>query len=106
MKSQERERRGCGEKRIIKGMNIRWPECWTEFLTNQENKKQLINVIEQIWGGNEFNSKLKKKSAILINAGKASRLSSENDSEASKIEIPCLLANQEETDTRVVLYSI
>ena len=49
---------------------------------------------------------MKNKSVILINAGKASKLSSENESEVSKTEIPCLLSNQEETDTRVVLYSI
>eukprot|EP00794_Sanderia_malayensis_P002105 gene2104-2390_t len=106
VKSQERERRGCGEKRIIKGVNTRRPESWTEFLTNEENKRQLINVIEQTWEGDDFHSKLKNKSVILINAGKASRLSSENESEVSKTEIPCLLSNQEETDTRVVLYSI
>ena len=106
VKSQERERRGCGEKRIIKGMNTRRPESWTEFLTNEENKKQLINVIEQTWEGDDFHSKLENKSVILINAGKASMLSSGNDGEVSKTEIPCLLSNQEETDTRVVLYSI
>ena len=54
VKSQERERRGCGEKKIIKGLNTRRPESWTEFLTNEENKKQLINVIEQTWEGDDF----------------------------------------------------
>ncbi|KAG1653091.1 hypothetical protein GQR58_025810 [Nymphon striatum] len=106
VKSQERERRGCGEKRIIKGVNTRRPESWTEFLTNEENKKQLINLIQQTWEGDDFHSKLKNKSVILINEGKAMKLSSENDSrEVSKIEIPCLLSNQEETDKRVILYS-
>ncbi len=106
IESEEREKGGCGENRIIKGVNTRRPESWTEFLTNEENKRQLINVIEQTWEGDDFHSKLKNKSVILINAGKASRLSSENESEVSKTEIPCLLSNQEETDTRVVLYSI
>ncbi len=105
VKSQEREKGGCGEKRIIKGVNTRWPESWTEFLTNEENKRQLINVIEQTWDGDDFHSKLKNKSVILINAGKASKLSSENESEVSKTEIPCLLSNQDKKDTRVVLYS-
>ena len=54
VKSQERERRGCGEKKIIKGLNTRRPESWTEFLTNEENKRQLINVIEQTWEGDDF----------------------------------------------------
>ena len=87
-------------------MNTRRPESWTEFLTKEENKKQLNNVIEQTLEGDEFHSKLKHKSIILINAGKASKLSSGNDGEVSKIEIPCLLSNQEETDTRVILHSI
>ena len=64
VKSQERESRGCQEKRIIKGINRRRPEIWTEFLTNKENKKQLINVIEQTWEVDDFHSKLKNKSII------------------------------------------
>jgi hypothetical protein len=42
----ERQRRGCGEK-------LRKPVSWKEFLTNDENKKQLIQVLLKVWSSSE-----------------------------------------------------
>ena len=52
-----------------------------------------------------FYSKARKKSVILIYAGKAIKFSYETNREVSKIDLLYLFSNQEETETRVFLYS-
>ena len=48
-KSAERDRRGCGEKFIVEGLNIRRPVDWKAFLTNDENKKSFIHLLLEQW---------------------------------------------------------
>ncbi|KAG1677778.1 Polycystic kidney disease protein 1-like 2 [Nymphon striatum] len=76
IKSMERRSRGCGEKRIIQGENTRRPENWKEFLSNDDNKQQLIALLLKIWSSPECSRKLQKRK----------------------------LSPYGETDTRVVLY--
>ena len=45
VKSLERKRSGSGEKLILKGKKTKKPSDWKSFLTNSENKKQLIELI-------------------------------------------------------------
>jgi hypothetical protein len=40
----ERKRRGCSEKLIVTGENMKKPPDWKTFLANEENKKQLIEL--------------------------------------------------------------
>ena len=44
-KSAERDRRGCGERLIVKGLNIHRPVDWKAFLTNDESKKSFIDLL-------------------------------------------------------------
>ena len=44
-KSAERNRRGCGEKFIVEGLNIHRPVDWKAFLTNDENKKSFMHLL-------------------------------------------------------------
>ncbi|KAG1701680.1 hypothetical protein GQR58_004701 [Nymphon striatum] len=75
--------------------------CEKIFDISTSGKKMSFLVLICIFHA-QSNLKSEKEEAV----GKAMKLSSENDSrEVSKIEIPCLLSNQEETDTRVILYS-
>jgi hypothetical protein len=45
----ERTRRGCSEKRIATGENTKKPPDWKTFLANEENKKQLIELLCRVW---------------------------------------------------------
>ncbi|KAG1683376.1 hypothetical protein GQR58_010026 [Nymphon striatum] len=103
IKSMERRSRGCGEKRIIQSENTRRPENWKEFLSNDDNKQQLIALLLKIWSSPECSRKLQKKEVIAICEGKAYLLTSDGKT-VEKSEILTLESDQEETDTRVVLY--
>ena len=103
MKSLERSIRGSGEKYIVQGENTRRPVNWKESLSNDENKQQLIHLLLRAWSSQGFSSKLKQKEVILICDGKAYLLTSK-DAQTVMTELPYLTSDQEETNTRVVLY--
>ena len=94
VKSMERLRRGAGEKYVIQGTRTRRPENWPSFLKSDDNKVQLINILQRSWPPT---SNVKNKNVILINAGQAFDVDSGS-------EITELYSNQEETDSRVVVY--
>lgn len=96
IKALERKRRGISEKRIVKGPKTRKPHEWKKFLCNDDNKEQLIDLMQKCWPKLVTNRKV-----ILVNKGVAFLLGDGND-EAG--EIYELRSNQEETDSRVVLY--
>lgn len=103
VKSMERSRRGCGEKRIVQGENTRRPDNWKDFLTNDENKQQLVRLLLKVWSSQDCAPKLRDKEVIAICEGKAYRLTSDGKA-VTMLEVPALESDQEETDTRVVLY--
>ena len=76
-------------------------EGWKNFLTNNENKDQLIDVMYRVWSEEEFRQKMEQRNVILIKQGEAFKLTSNEVT-----PIPSLRSNQEESDSRVVLYSI
>ena len=45
IKIQERVSRGCGEQFILQGSSKRMPKDFKAFLTNDENKRQLCEVL-------------------------------------------------------------
>jgi hypothetical protein len=45
----ERKRRGCSEKLIVTGENTITAPNWKTFLGNEENKKQLIELLCRVW---------------------------------------------------------
>jgi hypothetical protein len=49
IKSMERKRRGCSEKLIVTGENTITAPDWKTFLGNEENKKQLIELLCRVW---------------------------------------------------------
>ena len=121
IKTQERIRRGCSERFLISGPNIRRPADWKQFLSNDENKKALAQMLLRCWSDDSFvsfigNRKVKMcilKSliylillqVILIVEGNAHLLQSSDGITVTNQEIHSLRSSQEETDTRVVLYA-
>ena len=54
------------EKLIIKGASTKKPKCRKEFLSNDENKHQLIKLMLNVWQTNLAASHLTNRSLILI----------------------------------------
>ena len=98
VKSLERKRRGSGDKLILKGKKTKRPSDWKSFLTNSENKEQLIQLM---WSEDEFLNKIQGRNVMLIKQGVAFDMTKEG----GIAEIPELRSNQEETDSRVVVYA-
>ena len=104
VKSCERTRRGTAEKRIIKGAMTKKPGDWKHFLSNDENKKQLITILLHVWSEDAMAQKLLGKKVIFIREGEATLLTSLDGKKTLQTDVPDLKSDQEETDSRVVLY--
>ena len=79
IKAQERLRRGSSEQIILGGPATRRPYDFKMFLTNDNNKKQMCQLLLQVWGGEEATSRLERtKMAVLIVEGRAHQLISTN----------------------------
>ena len=53
-KSMERNRRGVGERLLIKGPKMKRPGDWKGFLTNYANKEMLTDVLLSVWSDDSF----------------------------------------------------
>ena len=103
IKSLERTSRGSGQKRIIKGESTKRLENWKLFLSNNSSKQQFVRLLLKVWSSDNFGRKLQNKTVILTCEEKAYLLK-DNGALVMMTEIPKLESDQEETDTRVVLY--
>ena len=97
IKTMERKRRGDGEKLIVQGPSTKRPRDWKKFLANSENKQQFISLLhEELRRRENFNG----RKFIFVKDGQAFDLTMNNSI------IPSLTSNQEETDSRVILYAL
>ena len=79
IKTQERLRRGCGEQFLLDGSATRKPKDFKEFLTNDENKRQLCKLILDVWSSSSAAAHLQKcNSVVLVVDGKAHKLDARN----------------------------
>ena len=106
IKAQERIRRGCSQKYIVHGPLTRKPTDFKLFLQNDSNKQQFFQLMLEVAKTNDASDRIAKcGTAIIIVDGKAYQLKiSAEGGEVECQEIYELRSNQEETDTRVVLY--
>ena len=75
IKSQERVIRGCGEQFILQRSATRKPKDFKAFLTNYENKRQLWEVLLQVWSSSATASRLERcTDVVFIFDGIAHRL--------------------------------
>ena len=102
-KSAERDRRGCGECFIVKGLNVHRPADWKGFLTNDENKKSFIHLLLNHWSSQDMMEDIIQRPVIFIEAGKAFKIECKAG-EMSKELLPEVCSNHEETDVRVIIY--
>ena len=104
IKDMEREQRGSSEKLIIGGQLTKKPADWKNFLKNSQNKSQLLDVMNEVWSSDAFAPKLVQRKVVSVVQGRSYLLESDDGISVKKTEIPELHSNQEETDTRVILY--
>ena len=105
VKSMERNRRGSGDQIILKGDSTKRPADWKVFLANEKNKVQFIKLLLDAWSKDSFAEKHKGRNVILICEGKAFKLTSVDGKKTDRQELHSLSSTQEETDSRVILYS-
>ena len=77
MKAVEKFRRGSAEKLIVGGENTKKPKEWKLFLTNNENKKQVIEVLLAVWSSDSCKDNIRDRVVILICEGEAYEISIE-----------------------------
>ena len=94
------------KKLIISGPMTKTPVDWKAFLTNAENKKQLVGVISSVWSSSTFAIKLVNRKVILVSEGQGYLLQSRDGEIVEKQLLHNLTSDQEETDTRIILYCI
>ena len=79
IKTQERQRRGCGEQFILDGSETRKTKDFKTFLTNDANKRHLCEVLLKLWGRPVATSRLQKcTDTVIIVEGTAHRLQYSN----------------------------
>lgn len=77
IKAQERLRRGYSQKYIIDGPATRKPTDFKLFLANEENKRQLCQLLLRVWRSKVAASRLEKcGTAVVTVEGKAYQLDS------------------------------
>ena len=103
IKTLERTSRSSGQKRIIKGESKKRPKNWKSFLSNDSNKQQLVRLLLKVWSSDDFGRKLQNKK-IIFTCDEKAYLLKDNGASVMMTENPKLKSDQEETDTRVVLY--
>ena len=75
IKAQERLRRGVSSKIIVGGPATRKPFDFKMFLSNDENKKQLCQLMLHVWSSRAALSRIEKtEKAVLIVEGRAHEL--------------------------------
>ena len=69
VKSQVKLRRGVGDK-ILVGQNTKRPSDFKSFLSNDDNKRKLMDMLLDVWTQDRFAGKLRGRRIILIWEGK------------------------------------
>ena len=100
----ESKRRGTSDKIILSGENTKRPGDWAQFLANDENKSQFVNLLLQVRSQDSQAAKLVGINVVLVCEGKAYQLTSADGVKTSKETLHDLTSTQEETDSRFVLY--
>ena len=76
IKTQEQLRQGCGEQFLLDGSATHKPKDFKEFLMNDENKRQLCQLILDVWSSSSATAGHLQKcnSVVLVMDGKAHKL--------------------------------
>ncbi|GFS04685.1 hypothetical protein ElyMa_006501700 [Elysia marginata] len=104
IKAQERFRRGRREKFLIERGHQRKPMDFKLFLQNDDNKLQMVRMLERVWGSQSAAKRLHGRKLFLVNQGIVRHMKCDDGETVHPEEVHEIRSNQEETDSRVVLY--
>ena len=65
IKEMERKRRGLGEVFLVKSGNMKRPADWKGFLSNNQNKQRLAQILLEVWSQNSFASNLLNRKVMI-----------------------------------------
>ena len=93
IKAQERLRCGGAETIILSGPATRRPYDFNVFLANDNNKKQLCQLLLRVWSAPQAASRLEKtKMAVLVVEGRVLQFFSSNDEVRWKLVVTTIIA--------------
>ena len=103
IKSFERRRRGSSPTFLLSGPKTRTPRDWKSFMSNDENKTQLIKLLLSEWQKSRYAGKLRGRQLFFVCGEKCYCLTSYDGVEV-EIMPQDLFSSQEEADTRMILH--
>ena len=106
IKNFERKNRGSNKPFLLKGRLTKVPRNWGDFMTNEDNKIQLIQFLLKDWKNSKFASRLKNKNIYYVNGPTCTRLTSADGLFVEYEEVEELFSTHEEADTKIILHMI
>ena len=97
------KKRGVGKKMLIKSGKMKKFIDWREFISNDENKMQLIEIMLKVQSKDSFASHLQCQNITLIVIG-TYQLTSNDGINTIIRKNTTMSSSQEETDTRIIKY--
>ena len=78
IKCLERMRRGSSQTQplLLRGQSTKTPREWKSFLSNDENKRNFINLLLQFWEDDKYVEQLKDREIMFASAEQCTRLTS------------------------------
>ena len=106
IKSTERIRRGSNAMNsyILQGPRTKIPQNWKTFLSNDNNKVALIDLLLREWEQDIYARKLLHRSIFFVCRDTCILLSSEDGVTTDSIPVHELSSSQEEADTKIILH--
>lgn len=106
IKQLERSRRGSAPAYLIAGGNTKLSRDFKSFLSNDENKRQLIKLLLKEWHSETYAARLRGRQVLYVCEDECVQLQSEDGLVVTASAVPALNSNQEEADTRIILHCL
>ena len=106
IKSFERKKRGSSPTFLLSGPKTMTPRDWIGFMSNDDNKTQLIKLMLDEWQKDTYANRLVGKKLFFVCGEECFCLSSENRESVTKELEEDLCSSQEEVDTRIILHCL
>ena len=106
IKCLERMRRGSSQTQplLLRGQSTKTPRVWKSFLSNDENKRNFINLLLQLWEDDKYAEQLKGREIMFASAEQCTRLTSSDGVTTESTIVHSLCSSHEEADNRIILH--
>ena len=89
-----------------RGSATKLPHDWETFLSTDDNKTSLINLLLTEWESDDYAGKLQGREIIFVNQERCVSLSSSDGATTDCRPVQEVFSSQDEADTRIILHSI